>query len=235
MLCLSAQGRWVSQPTTVLCITNLWAVCVRDVFHFDNPFLLSICLLFLFSLPPLRTSEGSFSFCTCSLLSPQLVLKYQTYLLSHCHLGRSFTALYFFAHSFHNLFHFPPFLPVWHTFIATLILNSTPYCPPARLFSPCQSHPSSRPLPPSFVSSLQGEPQWDWEAKAKQDDRLHHRIVRHGADLQRISTEARQTNNPANGCVTYEVTERKWQYQYRWIVQTVLPHWPGMSNIKREN
>lgn len=47
--------------------------------------------------------------------------------------------------------------------------------------------------------------------------------------MQRSSTKTRQTNHPANGSFPYEVTERKWQHQRGWLVQTVLPHRPGIN------
>lgn len=60
----------------MLCVT-------QGLLPFDNPFLLSNCPLCLFSPPPLRISEGSFSFCTRSLLSQRLAWKDQTLLLPH--------------------------------------------------------------------------------------------------------------------------------------------------------
>lgn len=125
----------------------------------------------------------------------------------------------------------PP-LPNLHIFyIATLTLNSTPCCPPARLFPPISVLPLvSPPLPISLVPPLQGEPQWDWAAEKEQDDCLHHRTVGHGAHMQCSGTETRQTNHPAHGCVSYEVFEREWQHQRRRDIQTILSHWPGIKN-----
>lgn len=60
----------------MLCVT-------QGLLPFDNPFLLSNCPLCLFSPPPLRISEGSFSFCTRCLLSQRLAWKDQTLLLPH--------------------------------------------------------------------------------------------------------------------------------------------------------
>lgn len=84
-------------PPCVLSVINRYAVSVRDFFHCGNPFLLSNCPLCFFFLPPLRTSEGSFSFCTCSLLSHQRALKDQTLLLSLYHFYRSLTTCYYFV------------------------------------------------------------------------------------------------------------------------------------------
>lgn len=97
-------------------------------------------------------------------------------------------------------------------------------------------------LPPVLVSSLQREPQRDREAQAKQDDGLHHGAVRHGAHLQRAGSQTRQADHPANGRVSYEVSEREREYQLGWVVQTLISHRPGMSSQevqqiikKREN
>lgn len=85
-------------------------------------------------------------------------------------------------------------------------------------------------LPPVLVSSLQREPQRDREAQAKQDDGLHHGAVRHGAHLQRAGSQTRQADHPANGRVSYEVSERQREYQLGWVVQTLISHRPGMSS-----
>lgn len=170
MLCLSAQGSWLSVSTHhcvyVSLTTELW-VCQGLLSLWLSLPLEHLSSLCLFS-PHLRMAEGSFSFCTCSLLSHQLAFKDQTLSPFHFHLDRSLTTLCFV----HILF-FPPFLiPTSSSLfgiitLLSLTLNFTPCCPPAHLFSPCQSLLSSRPLPPSFVSSLQGEPQWDWEAETE--------------------------------------------------------------------
>lgn len=126
----------------------------------------------------------------------------------------------------------PHLLPYWHIYIATLTLNCTPCCPPA--CSPPSLSFLAPSLPPVLVSSLQREPQRDREAQAKQDDGLHHGIVRHGANLQRAGPQTRQTNHPENGRVSYEISEREWEYQLRWVVQTLVSHRPGTSDQERE-
>lgn len=189
-----------------------------------------------FLLSPLRTSEWSFSLCTsCSLLSPTGLQRPDScfhtivFLLFIYRLILNFCATIMSLAIYLSICH-SHFFPGWLTYIAALTLNSTPCCPPAHRFPPSQSLLSFPPLPPVVISSLQGEPQWDWEAKAEQDDRVHHRIVGHGAHLQCTSKKARQINNPANGCVPYEVSKGKWQHQLGRVVQTLLSHWPGMSN-----
>lgn len=225
----------VSQPTTMLCVTNCYAVCdsgISFTLIIPSPWATVLCL-FSLSPPPLRTSEGAFSSYFCSLFSQQLVLNNQT-LSSHYHFYRSLTTRYCFLCP---LFLSPSLIPTSSSQLAYLHcnINSKLYSMLSTCLSvsPSRSLLSSLPLPPSLVS-LQGESQWDWEAEAEQDDCLHHRIVRHGAHLQCTSTETGQTNHPTNGCISYEVSERKWQYQRRWVVQTIFSHWPGMSNQERE-
>lgn len=196
----------LSEPTSMLCITNHWAVlCVRDLFHIGNPFLSSICPLSLL-FPPLSGRLRGLSLFALALFCHTTWPWWTRLFLFHYH-WLHFLCVHKFSH-----LSFPLPLSVCHIYIETLTLNSTPCCPPARLFSPCPSLLSSRPLPPSCISSLQGESQWDWETEAEQDDCLHHRTVRHGADMQRACSETRQTNHPKNGCVPYEDSERKWQY-----------------------
>lgn len=221
----------LSQPTTLLCVTNCYAVGDSGIsFTLESPSFWATVLSVSF-VSPLSGHLKSLSLSALTLfchsdwpwktrLSCFLTITFIDHWLHTIVL-----CVYYFSH----LLSFPPLLPDWRTYIAALTLNSTPCCPPARPFPPSRSLLSSPPLPPSLVSSLQGEPQWDWKAEAEQDDRLHHRIVRHGAHLQCTSTETRQTNHPTNGCVPYEVSERKWQYQRRWVIQTFLSHWPGMS------
>lgn len=77
--CLSRQ-LVVSQPASMSCVTNCYVVCVtRGFLPFDNPYPLNSCPPCLFSLPPLRTSGGSFSFCTCSLFSTTTTLSFHYY------------------------------------------------------------------------------------------------------------------------------------------------------------
>lgn len=95
-------------------------------------------VLSLFSLPPLRTSEGSFSFCTCSLLSHQLALKDQTLSLFHYHLDRSLTTLCFVRPLL-----LPPFLiPTSSSRLAYLHCNID-----SKLYSMLSTCPSVFPMP----------------------------------------------------------------------------------------
>lgn len=225
--CLSRQ-LVVSQTTTVLCVTNCYAVCDLGIsFTLIIPSPWATVLSVSFVSPSSGHLKG--------LSLPTLALFFHNdwsrttrqSLLTLIFIDHWLHVIVFCVHNFSHL-SFPLLPPDGHIYIATLTLNSTPCCPPACLFPPSRSLLSSPPLPPSLLS-LQGEPQWDWEAEAEQDDCLHHRIVRHGANLQCTGTETGQTNHPPNGRFSHEVTERKWQYQRRWVVQTFFSHGPGMS------
>lgn len=216
MFCFFSQG--LSQPTTVFCVTNCYAV--RDsgtLFTLVIPSSWATVLSVSFLSPLSGHLKG------LSLSAPALFChnNWPWRIRLSCSLifiDHWLHIIVLSVHYFSHLLSFPPLLPDWHTYVATLTLNSTPCCPPARLFPPPRSLLSSLLLPPVLISSLQGESQWDWEAEAKQDDRLHHRIVGHGAHLQRTSTETGQTNHSTNGCVPHEVAERKWQHQHRWVI-----------------
>lgn len=186
-------------------------------------------VLFVSFLSPLRTSEGSFSSCTCCLFFHNWSWTTKFFILSFIYYGSLNTCYCFMC----PLFPLPSLILTSSSTLAYLHCNinpklysilSTCLFPPSRsLFSPL--------LLPFLVCWLQGESQWNREAEAKQDDCVYHRIVRHGAHVQCTCTKTWQTYHFANGCVSYEVSERKWQYQCRWVLQTFFSHWPGISNL----
>lgn len=130
-----------------LCYVSLTAtLCVSWRFDFSNPFLLNNSPFCVFSLPPLRLSEGSFSFCTCSLLSHRLALKDQTLLLFHYHFDRSLTTSYCFVRP---LFLSPSLIPTSSSQLAYLHCNIN-----SKLYSMLSTCPSVSPISiPPFLST----------------------------------------------------------------------------------
>lgn len=129
----------LSQPTTVSCVTNCYAVCDSDTsFTFIIPSSWATVLSVSFVSPPLRTSEGSFSFCTCSLLPQRLALKDQTLLLSHYHFYRPLTTRYCFGHP---LFLSPFLIPTSSSQLTYLHCSSN-----SKLYSMLSTCPSVTPI-----------------------------------------------------------------------------------------
>lgn len=183
---LSRATGYLSQPITLSCVTNCYVICDSG-----NSFTLLIfyswaTILSVSFSSPFQDTEGSFSFCTYSLVTTGLERLCYTTTISIDHWHVIVLCINYFSH-----FLSIPFLLDQHTCIATLTLNSTPCFPPVCLSLPSWYLLSSPPLPSFLMFSLQRESQWDWEAEAEQDDCLHHRIVRHGAHLQCTSAETR--------------------------------------------
>lgn len=210
-----------------VCVTNYCAVCDLGISLAVNPFSLSK----LSSVSLLSPLSGHLKGLSVPSLAFSGVLGHQTF-YSRCHcfyLQLIDYILLFFVHTFCHYYIFS-LLAYLHCNINSKLSSmlSTCLCPP----SVCLLAPS---LPPVLVSSsLQREPQRDREAQAKQDDGLHHGIVRHGAHLQRSGPQTRQTDHPENGRVSYEIPEGEWEYQLGWVIQALLSHRPGTSKPGNE-
>lgn len=146
MLCFFCRSSWLSlNPPVCYVSLTLRCVWIRDLTLVIPSSWAT--LLFLFFLPPLRLSEGSFSFCTCSLLSHRLALKDQTFLLFHYHFDRSLTTRYCFVRP---LFLSPSLIPTSSSRLAYLHCNIN-----SKLYSMLSTCPSVSPIsiPPILSTS----------------------------------------------------------------------------------
>lgn len=145
----------VSQPTTMLCVTNCYAVCdsgISFTLIIPSPWATVLCL---FSLsPPLSGHLKGLSLPTFALFfHNNWSWTTRLSLLTIIFIDHWLHVIVFCVHYFSHLLSFPLLPPNWHIYIATLTLNSTPCCPPACLFPHLDpSYLLYLCLPPSFHS-----------------------------------------------------------------------------------